>query len=149
MSLRAYSLGLLAFMLIKVLAPGYFSRQDTKTPVKIGIWAMVANMAFNLALIRAVGPCRLGVGDLSVGVFECRVCCLRGLLKAMEVLRWQSGLVALRGSVAGWPTWFDGGVDPVVSYFWRRRTVVAVARPGIELWRWRSACRVGGGCLSG
>jgi len=49
-SLRAYTLGLLAFMLIKVLAPGYFARQDTKTPVKIGIIAMVANMVFNLAL---------------------------------------------------------------------------------------------------
>lgn len=46
MSLRAYSLGLIAFMLIKVLAPGYFARQDTKTPVKIAIIAMVANMAF-------------------------------------------------------------------------------------------------------
>ncbi len=51
MSLRAYALGLLAFMLIKVLAPGYFSRQDMKTPVKIGIWAMSANMVFNLILI--------------------------------------------------------------------------------------------------
>ncbi|EGH00226.1 Proposed peptidoglycan lipid II flippase MurJ [gamma proteobacterium IMCC2047] len=51
MSLRAYSVGLLAFMLIKVLAPGYYSRQDTKTPVKIGIWAMVANMVMNLILI--------------------------------------------------------------------------------------------------
>lgn len=50
-SLRAYALGLLAFMLIKVLATGYFSRQDMKTPVKIGIWAMVANMVFNLILI--------------------------------------------------------------------------------------------------
>tara|TARA_R110002073_G_scaffold328874_2_gene510675 strand:- start:19883 stop:21562 length:1680 start_codon:yes stop_codon:yes gene_type:complete len=51
MSLRAYALGLLAFMLIKILAPGYFSRQDMKTPVKIGIWAMTANMVFNLILI--------------------------------------------------------------------------------------------------
>jgi putative peptidoglycan lipid II flippase len=50
-SLRAYALGLLAFMLIKVLAPGYFSRQDMKTPVKIGIWAMCANMVLNLILI--------------------------------------------------------------------------------------------------
>lgn len=50
-SLRAYSVGLIAFMLIKVLAPGYFARQDTKTPVKIGIKAMVANMIFNLLLI--------------------------------------------------------------------------------------------------
>ncbi len=50
-SLVAYASGLQAFMLIKVLAPGYFSRQDTKTPVKIGIVAMVANMVFNLSLI--------------------------------------------------------------------------------------------------
>lgn len=50
-SLKAYSLGLLAFMLIKVLAPGYFSRQDTKTPVKIGIIAMGVNMLLNLLLV--------------------------------------------------------------------------------------------------
>lgn len=50
-SLRAYSAGLLAFMLIKVLAPGFFARQDTSTPVRIGVIAMVANMVFNLALI--------------------------------------------------------------------------------------------------
>ena len=51
LSLQAYALGLLAFMLIKVLAPGYFSRQDTKTPVKIGIIAMAVNMVFNLILV--------------------------------------------------------------------------------------------------
>ncbi|WP_237673952.1 murein biosynthesis integral membrane protein MurJ [Vreelandella profundi] len=51
MSLRAYAFGLVAFMLIKVLAPGFFARQDTRTPVKVGIIAMVANMALNLVLI--------------------------------------------------------------------------------------------------
>ena len=50
MALFAYLSGLLSFMFIKVLAPGYYARQDTKTPVKIGIKAMVANMAFNLML---------------------------------------------------------------------------------------------------
>jgi putative peptidoglycan lipid II flippase len=50
-SLQAYSLGLLAFMLIKVLAPGYFSRQDTKTPVSIGIKAMVSNMLLNVVFV--------------------------------------------------------------------------------------------------
>lgn len=50
-SLRAYAVGLLFFMLIKVLAPGFFARQDTKTPVKIGLWAMAANMVFNLILV--------------------------------------------------------------------------------------------------
>ncbi len=47
LSLMAYASGLLNFMLIKVLAPGYYSRQDTKTPVRYGIIAMVTNMVFN------------------------------------------------------------------------------------------------------
>ncbi len=51
MSLRAYALGLLPFMAIKVLAPGFFARQDTRTPVRIAIIAMVANMVMNLILI--------------------------------------------------------------------------------------------------
>ncbi len=51
LSLQAYSLGLAAFMLIKVLAPGYYARQDTATPVKIGIISMVANMVLNLAFV--------------------------------------------------------------------------------------------------
>lgn len=50
-SLMAYALGLQAFILIKVLAPGYYARQDTRTPVRIGVIAMVVNMALNLALI--------------------------------------------------------------------------------------------------
>jgi len=49
-SLKAYIIGLLGFMLIKILATGFFSRQDTKTPVKAGIVAMVVNMIFNLIL---------------------------------------------------------------------------------------------------
>ena len=50
-SLMAYSLGLLSFILIKVLAPGYYSRQDTKTPVKIVVIAMFTNMVLNIALV--------------------------------------------------------------------------------------------------
>ena len=50
-SLRAYTLGLGAFMLIKVLAPGYYARQDMKTPVKIGIIAMVSNMVLNVVFV--------------------------------------------------------------------------------------------------
>jgi len=50
MSLMAYGSGLLSFMLIKVLAPGYYARQDTRTPVKFGIIAMISNMGFNIIL---------------------------------------------------------------------------------------------------
>ena len=49
-SLIAYSTGLVSYMLIKILAPGFYARQDIKTPVRIGIIAMIANMLFNLML---------------------------------------------------------------------------------------------------
>jgi len=47
-SLRAYALGLLAFMAIKIFAPGYYARQNTGTPVKIGVIAMATNMVLNI-----------------------------------------------------------------------------------------------------
>lgn len=50
-SLMAYAAGLPAFMLIKILAPAFFAHQDTKTPVRIAVWAMSLNMVFNLILI--------------------------------------------------------------------------------------------------
>ena len=90
-SLRAYSAGLLAFMLIKVLAPGFFAREDTKTPVKIGIIAMVANMALNLALIVPLAHA--------------------GLALATSLSAWLNGYLLWRGlrkegawkSQSGWP----------------------------------------------
>ncbi|MFK8051203.1 MAG: murein biosynthesis integral membrane protein MurJ [Halioglobus sp.] len=51
LSLRAYSLGLMGFMLVKVLAPGFYARKDMVTPVRIGIIAMVANMVMNLMFV--------------------------------------------------------------------------------------------------
>jgi putative peptidoglycan lipid II flippase len=51
LSLMAMCLGLPAFIYIKVLAPGYYARQDTRTPVRIGIIALVANMGLNLLYV--------------------------------------------------------------------------------------------------
>jgi len=50
-ALMAYSLGLIGFSLVKVLAPGYFARQDTKTPVKVGLIALSINMIFNVSVV--------------------------------------------------------------------------------------------------
>ncbi|KGJ91816.1 murein biosynthesis integral membrane protein MurJ [Colwellia psychrerythraea] len=61
LALFAYLSGLLSFMFIKILAPGYYARQNTKTPVKIGIKAMVANMAFNLMLAPFFGYVGLAI----------------------------------------------------------------------------------------
>ena len=57
-SLVAYALGLVGFILVKVLAPGYFARQDTKTPVKIGVFSLLLNMFLNVVLV--VGLLRVG-----------------------------------------------------------------------------------------
>lgn len=51
LSLRAYAIGLVAFMLIKILAPAFYARHDTRTPVAMGIKAMVANMIFNIVFV--------------------------------------------------------------------------------------------------
>lgn len=50
-ALMAYGAGLAALTLVKVLAPGYFARQDTRTPVRVGLIALGCNMAFNLAVV--------------------------------------------------------------------------------------------------
>ncbi len=50
-SLRAYSIGLVAFIGIKILAPGFYARQDMRTPVTIGVVAMLSNIVLNLALV--------------------------------------------------------------------------------------------------
>ena len=50
-ALSAYALGLPAYVLIKVLAPGFFAREDTKTPVQIAVVCLVANVIFVLLLI--------------------------------------------------------------------------------------------------
>jgi len=60
-SLFAYGSGLLSFMMVKVLAPGYYSRQDTKTPVKFGIIAMVSNMGLNLVFAIPFGYVGLAI----------------------------------------------------------------------------------------
>lgn len=51
LSLMAYMLGLPALISVKILAPGFYARQDTRTPVRIAIIAMVSNMVMNIAIV--------------------------------------------------------------------------------------------------
>ena len=58
-ALAAFSLGLPAYVLIKVLTPGFYARSDTRTPVRIALIAMLVNLVGNLILIwplAHVGP---------------------------------------------------------------------------------------------
>ncbi len=62
-SLMAYALGLLAFMLIKVLAPGFFARQDTRTPVRIGLIALGMGLLFKAVLVMPLAHAGLALSS--------------------------------------------------------------------------------------
>ena len=51
LALVAYGFGLPGFMLVKVLAPAFYARQDTRTPVGIAIRAMISNMVMNVMFV--------------------------------------------------------------------------------------------------
>jgi putative peptidoglycan lipid II flippase len=51
-ALAAYALGLPAYVLAKVFAPGFFARGDTATPVKVGLAAVALNLLLNLVLMQ-------------------------------------------------------------------------------------------------
>jgi putative peptidoglycan lipid II flippase len=79
-SLMAYSIGLLGFILVKVLVPGFTSRKDMKTPVRFGIYAMFANMGLNIALVFPLAHAGLALAT-SLGAFFNATLLLTKLLK--------------------------------------------------------------------
>lgn len=115
-SLRAYSAGLVAFMLIKVLAPGFFARQDTRTPVKIGVIAMVANMGMNLALIMPLAHAGLALAT-ALSAWLNAFLLWRGLRKdgAYRFMPgWRRFLLQLLAGnllMAGFILWYNAGAD--------------------------------------
>lgn len=92
-SLMAYALGLMAFLGIKVLAPGYYSRQDMRTPVKIAVIAMITNIVFSLLLMLLFGHAGLALATV-IAVSVNAGLLLRGLL-AQRVYRPRAGWLAL------------------------------------------------------
>jgi putative peptidoglycan lipid II flippase len=67
-ALVAYSVGLVGLIVVKVLAPGFYSRQDIKTPVKIAIVTLILTQVMNLAFI---GPLKHAGLSLSIGLAAC------------------------------------------------------------------------------
>ncbi|AKD26076.1 integral membrane protein MviN [Polynucleobacter duraquae] len=67
-ALAAYGVGLIGLILVKILAPGFYSRQDIRTPVKIGLLVLVATQLANLVFVPWLGHAGLA---LSVGAGAC------------------------------------------------------------------------------
>ncbi|MCV9880332.1 murein biosynthesis integral membrane protein MurJ [Brenneria izbisi] len=67
-ALIAYSVGLMGLIVVKVLVPGFYSRQDIKTPVKIAIVTLILTQIMNLIFI---GPLQHAGLALSIGLASC------------------------------------------------------------------------------
>ncbi|NHB91012.1 murein biosynthesis integral membrane protein MurJ [Photorhabdus cinerea] len=67
-ALIAYCFGLMGIIIVKVLAPGFYSRQDIKTPVKIAIATLILTQLMNLVFI---GPLKHAGLALSIGLAAC------------------------------------------------------------------------------
>jgi putative peptidoglycan lipid II flippase len=69
-ALVGYSIGLIGIIAVKILAPGFYARQDIRTPVKIGIATLMATQLMNLLFIFGLGLQHAGLA-LSIGLGAC------------------------------------------------------------------------------
>ena len=114
-ALVAYSIGLVGLILVKVLAPGFYARQNVRTPVKIGLITLVATQAMNLAFIGWLQHAGLA---LSIGLAACLNAALlyRGL-RRHDVYRPQPGWMAFSLkllaalAIMGGALWLASGGD--------------------------------------
>ncbi len=145
LALQAFAIGLIGFSFVKILAPAFFSREDTKTPVKIGLIALAVNFGLSVVLawyLTSIGFAGSHAGlalAISVAAILNAALLYRGL-RHEGVLRHEPGWLALLLRILGanaamvgilwWlhrPTawWLGAGIGERVS--WLGVTVVVAA----------------------
>ena len=105
MALQAYALGLVGFSVVKILAPAYFARENTRTPVRIALIALSTNLVLSIAfawyLTRngVAGPHAGLAAATSIAAILNAGLLYRGL-KGERILMHSSGWSVLLGRVA-------------------------------------------------
>ncbi|MFA9461829.1 murein biosynthesis integral membrane protein MurJ [Thiohalorhabdus methylotrophus] len=108
-ALAAYAAGLVGFIGVKVLAPAYYAQQDTRTPVRVAVWALTANILLNLALIGPLAHAGLALATslasfLNAGLLL-RVLMARGLFRPEPGWALHLGKVTLSVAVMALTAW--------------------------------------------
>lgn len=109
-ALAAYALGLPAYVGIRVFTPGFFAREDTKTPVIIAAVSIIVNIALNLILMKEYA--HVGIAMASsisawlnvVGLMA--VLMMRGHYTMDRRLLFRSGGIAVASAIMGGALWF-------------------------------------------
>jgi len=127
-ALVAYSIGLVGMILVKILAPGFYARQNVATPVKVGILTLAATQAMNLAFIVPLQHAGLA---LAIGLGAClNAGLLYRILRRQSIYQPQPGwaafalkilvavalmVAALRFAMGPAAWWFEAGWQHRVS----------------------------------
>ena len=122
-SLVAYALGLVPLILIKVLAPGFYARQDMRTPVRVAIIALACNAFLNLLLVIPLAHAGLALAT-SISALVNAVLLLRSLRRR--------GVYAPR---AGWRSL----TARIMSASALLAAVLLAGPDGLEIWLGESA----------
>jgi putative peptidoglycan lipid II flippase len=138
--LMGYGAGLLGIVAIKVLAPGYYARQDMRTPVRIAIAVLVLTQLLNLVLVPWLAHSALTL-SIGLGALINAGWLLRGLIRQGAYrpmpgwggFAWRVLLAStVLGAVLAWAaTAYDWTGDPVRQ--WQRAAVLAGALLGVAL----------------
>ena len=131
-ALRGYGVGLLGIVAIKVLAPAFYARQDTRTPVRIALGVLVATQLMNLAFVPWMGHAGLA---LSIGLAALvNAGFLLGSLLRGGIFRPQAGwgafslrLLLANAALGGVLAWAGHAVDWIALGAHEGRRAAAVA----------------------
>jgi putative peptidoglycan lipid II flippase len=130
--LMAFSAGVPAYVLIKVLTPGFYARSDTKTPLRLALWSMLVNLVGNLILIWPLA--HIGVGVATAVSAWVNVALLwftlrkRGHIQVDSRLRQKAWRIGLAAIIMGIALWFGNELieGNLGTGLWRRVAVLSV-----------------------
>ena len=130
--LAAFALGVPAYVLIKVLTPGFYARSDTKTPLRLALYSMFVNLVGNLILIWPLAHIGVGIATaLSAWVNVILLWVVlrrRGHIAADARLRSKAWRIGIASGVMGVSLWLGGNLvrDSLGTGLWRRVAVLTL-----------------------
>ena len=132
-AVMSYSAGLIGLLAVKILAPGFYARQDIRTPVKIAIGVLIVTQLLNLALVPLLAHAGLA---LAIGLGAClnALALLIGLLRRGVYRPRPAGPGSRCGCCRRWPA---GGAAGLCR--WPHRLDRSAGHAGLRA-AWLAAC---------
>lgn len=126
-SLMMFAIGITPFMLVKILTSGFYAKQDMRTPVRIGILSMIANMVFNVILIWPLAHAGIALSTSLAAVvntsFLLYFLCKKQIYTPSIGWKFFAGRILIANSILGIWLWVGAGeLQTWTSSAWTWRT---------------------------